>query len=152
MLKKTELSGLWLIWTISILLHALIFFILDDFLESNESVTKVGNPPVLLRTLLYIVAIIGFLIIKLVRYVMIHLSKTMLGNISAKSRYAKTVITSMILAEMLAIFAAILVIRQDEANNLYIFAVLFFLAMAIYRPSNTEYQDIVKTLKSRIND
>ncbi len=108
-----------------------------------------AEPPVLVRTILYGVAIVTFPITNLLRHIMVRLNQTMPGDAPAKSRYLMTVLVSLSLAESPGIYGLVLFILGDDYNTLYIFSLLSLLAMFLYRPKLDEYHAIVETLEQQ---
>lgn len=104
---------------------------------------------VLLRTVFYVLSIIGFPLTNLLRHIMLRLNQTMPGDKSAKQRYLPTVMVSLFFAECIGILGAVMYFLGDDYNTLYIFAVLAGLAVFLYRPKVDEYQLIVAALKDR---
>ncbi|NOR79961.1 MAG: hypothetical protein GQ529_03885, partial [Methyloprofundus sp.] len=98
---------------------------------------------VVIRTILYIVAITTFPVMKFVRHVLLRLNQTMSGNKSPKSRYMLTIIISMLVAESIGIYGFVMYILGDSYNTLYIFIMLSALAMFLYKPDQQEYKTLV---------
>jgi hypothetical protein len=107
---------------------------------------------VLLRTILYVVAIVTFPMTNLIRHIQLRLNQTMplsQGAIAeAKNRYLVTVIVSMSLIESVGIFGFVMFILGDNYNTLYIFSGLSTLGMFLYRPKVDEYAKIVEALST----
>jgi hypothetical protein len=106
---------------------------------------------VLIRTILYVVAIVTFPVTNLIRYIQLRLNQTMpyshVAPISvAKKRYLVTVIVSMSLVESVGIFGFVMFVLGDNFNTLYIFSGLSALGMFLYRPKVDEYARIVEEL------
>ena len=125
---------------------------------------------VLIRTILYIVAIVTFPMTNLIRYIQLRLNQTMpLSHVApeiddcmdaggratqgalaeAKKRYLVTVIVSMSLIESVGIFGFVMFILGDNFNTLYIFSGLSALGLILYRPKVDEYARIVTALTSK---
>ena len=109
---------------------------------------------VLIRTILYVVAIVTFPMTNLIRYIQLRLNQTMpysqnQPGIEAKKRYLLTVIVSMSLIESVGIFGLVMFILGDNFNTLYIFSGLSALGMFLYRPKVDEYARIIKALTSQ---
>lgn len=103
---------------------------------------------VLIRTIFYVLAIIGFPLTNLLRHVQLRLNQTMPGEKPAKQRYLLTVIVSMGLAESVALMGLAMYLLGDGYNTLYIFTVLSVLAVYLYRPKMVEYRGILEALAS----
>ena len=122
---------------------------------------------VLIRTILYVVAIITFPMTNLIRHIQLRLNQTMpLSHIrsefdgcmdaggrathgavaEAKKRYLVTIIVSMSLIESVGVFGFVMFILGDSYNTLYIFSGLSALGMFLYRPKVDEYARIVEAL------
>jgi hypothetical protein len=99
-----------------------------------------------LRTVLYIVAILTFLVMKFVRHVSLQLNLKP-SEKSAKSRYLKTIIISMLMAETIALYGFLMFRLGDGFNTVYIFSILAALAMFLYRPKVEEYRIVLQSIK-----
>jgi len=104
---------------------------------------------IVIRTILYIVAITTFPVMKFVRHVLLRLNQTMSGNKSPKSRYMLTIIISMLVAESIGIYGFVMYILGDSYNTLYIFIMLSALAMFLYKPNQQEYKTLVESLEAK---
>ncbi len=101
---------------------------------------------VVLRTILYVVAILSFPVMKFIRHVLLRLNQSGDGDKSAKMRYLSTIIVSMMIAESIGIYGLLMYILGDSFNTLYIFVGLSALAMFLYQPKKEEYISIVQAL------
>jgi hypothetical protein len=106
---------------------------------------------VLIRTILYVVAIVTFPMTNLIRHIQLRLNQTMpysrdTPRLEAKKRYLVTIIVSMSLIESVGVFGFVMFILGDSFNTLYIFSGLSALGMFLYRPKVDEYARIVETL------
>ena len=106
---------------------------------------------VLIRTILYVLAIVTFPMTNLLRYIQLRLNQTMpyskAAPISvAKKRYLVTVIVSLSLIESVGIFGFVMFILGDGFNTLYIFTGLSALGLFLYRPKPDEYKRIIEAL------
>jgi hypothetical protein len=106
---------------------------------------------VLIRTLLYIVAIATLPLTNLLRYIQLRLNQTMpysntAPRLEAKKRYLVTVIVSMSLIESVGIFGVVMFILGDNFNTLFIFSGIAALGLFLYRPKVNEYAAIVEAL------
>jgi len=109
---------------------------------------------VLIRTLLYVVAIVTFPMTNLIRHIQLRLNQTMpysrdTPRLEAKKRYLVTIIVSMSLIESVGVFGFVMFILGDSFNTLYIFSGLSALGMFLYRPKMDEYARIVDTLTAQ---
>lgn len=103
----------------------------------------------LIRTVFYVLAIIGFPLTNLLRHIQLRLNQTMPGEKPARQRYLLTVIVSMGLAESVALMGLTMYLLGDDYNTLYIFTVLSVLAVYLYRPKADEYRSILEALTNR---
>ncbi len=106
---------------------------------------------VLIRTILYVVAIVTLPMTNLIRHIQMRLNQTMplshiATEIEAKKRYLVTIIVSMSLIESVAVFGFVMFILGDSFNTLYIFSGLSALGMFLYRPKVDEYARIIEAL------
>lgn len=101
---------------------------------------------ILLRTILYVVAIVTLPLTNLIRHIQLRLNQTMPGKKSAKNRYLLTVIVSMTLVESIGIFGLVMFLFGDGFNTFYIFITVSALGMFLYRPKDNEYASIVDAL------
>ena len=109
---------------------------------------------VLIRTILYVVAIVTFPMTNLIRHIQLRLNQTMPYSNEApigvaKKRYLVTVIVSLSLIESVGIFGFVMFILGDNFNTLYIFAGLSALGLFLYRPKVNEYASIVEALTAQ---
>jgi hypothetical protein len=109
---------------------------------------------VLIRTILYVVAIVTFPMTNLIRHIQLRLNQTMpcsrdTPRLEAKKRYLVTIIVSMSLIESVGVFGFVMFILGDNFNTLYIFSGLSALGMFLYRPKVNEYARIVETLTAQ---
>lgn len=104
---------------------------------------------VLIRTILYALAIVTFPLTNLIRHIQLRLNQTMPGDKLSKSRYLLTVTVSMVLVESVGIFGLVMFILGDDFNTLYIFTGLSALGMFLYRPKPDEYHDIIEARNAR---
>ena len=109
---------------------------------------------VLIRTILYVVAIVTFPMTNLLRYIQLRLNQTMpFSSIDlegeAKKRYLVTVIVSMSLIESVGIFGFVMFDLGDNFNTLYNFTGLSALGLFLYRPKVHEYARIIEALTTQ---
>jgi len=109
---------------------------------------------VLIRTILYVVAIVTFPMTNLIRHIQLRLNQTMPYSHEApigvaKKRYLVTVIVSLSLIESVGIFGFVMFILGDNFNSLYIFTGLSALGLFLYRPKLNEYASIVEALTAQ---
>jgi len=111
---------------------------------------------VLVRTILYVIAIVTFPLTNLIRHIQLRLNQTMPcapatheAVAAAKSRYLATVIVSMSLVEVVGIFGLVMFIFGDGFNTLYIFTGLSALGLFLYRPKADEYAEIIAAIAAQ---
>jgi hypothetical protein len=150
---KSDLFLPWLIQGI-MLASLVVYVIVCIFLGDQIQQPLPEEQRVLIRTILYVVAIVTFPVTNLLRYIQLRLNQTMpFSNIDpegeAKKRYLVTVIVSMSLIESVGIFGFVMFILGDNFNTLYIFTGLSALGLFLYRPKVHEYAGIVKALTAQ---
>ncbi|MGR9086226.1 MAG: hypothetical protein ACU841_04030 [Gammaproteobacteria bacterium] len=99
-----------------------------------------------IRSVFYAVAIILFPLTNLIRHVMVRLNQTMPGDKPPKQRYLTTILVTLLLMESVGIMGLVIFLLGDDFNTLYIFSVLVFLGLYLYRPKLDEYSRIVEAL------
>lgn len=111
---------------------------------------------VLVRTILYAVAIVTLPLTNLIRHIQLRLNQTMPCAQTprepvtvAKSRYLVTIIVSMSLVEVIGILGLVMFILGDGFNTLYIFTALSALGMFLYRPKTDEYSEIIDAIAAQ---
>ena len=111
---------------------------------------------VLVRTILYVIAIVTFPLTNLIRHIQLRLNQTMpyspgtQGAVAtAKSRYLVTVIVSMSLVEVVGIFGLVMFMLGDGFNTLYIFTGLSALGLFLYQPKVSEYSEIIDAISAQ---
>ncbi len=142
-------SDLTLHWVVTgIMLCMLISYnIICYTLGAEIQINMAEEQRVLIRTSLYIIAIIMFPLVNLLRYILLRLNQTMPGDNSAKNRYFVTTFVTLALIECIGLFGLVMFILGDEVNSLYIFTVLALLGLFLHRPKMQEYQQIIEALK-----
>lgn len=123
-----------------------VYLLLCYYIGSQWQQNISEEQRVVIRTIFYILAIIGFPMTNLIRHIQLRLNQTMPGNKPAKNRYLLTIIVSMMFAESIGIMGLIMFMLGDDFNTLYIFLLLSALAIFLYRPKEQEYISIVKEL------
>ena len=104
---------------------------------------------IFIRTILYIVAITTFPVMKFMRHVLLRLNQTVKANKTAKSRYLRTIFVSMTVAISIGLYGFAMFVLGDSFNTLYIFTLLSALAMYLYRPKIEEYQAIIESIATK---
>jgi len=149
-------SDLFLPWLIQgVLLASLVVYVIVCITLGDQIQQPLPEAQrVLIRTILYVVAIVTFPMTNLLRYIQLRLNQTMpFSSIDpegeAKKRYLVTVIVSMSLIESVGIFGFVMFVLGDNFNTLYIFTGLSALGLFLYRPKVHEYAGIVKALTAQ---
>lgn len=118
---------------------------------------------ILIRTVLYGIAIVTFPLTNLIRHIQLRLNQTMpLARTThgktdtpvsaheafavAKTRYFITALISMTLIESIGIFGFVMFVLGDSFNTLYIFTGMSALGLFLYRPKLDEYNGIIEAL------
>jgi len=150
-------SGLILPWVIVGMMLAMLaaYIIICHTLGEQLQQPLPEAQIVLVRTVLYAVAIVTFPLTNLIRHIQLRLNQTMprpqaLDEVAvAKSRYLVTVIVSMSLIEVVGVFGLIMFILGDGFNTLYIFTGLSALGLFLYRPKADEYSEIIDAIAAQ---
>jgi uncharacterized membrane protein YbhN (UPF0104 family) len=147
---KSDLISSWLFQGIMIFLLS-IYLIACSFYGDQLQNPMPEAQRILIRSLLYLLAIITFPLTNLIRHIQLRLNQTMPfvnndGRVVAKKRYFFTTMVSMLLIESVGLFGFLMFIWGDTANTLYIFISLSALGMYLYRPKLTEYNSIINAL------
>ena len=103
---------------------------------------------IVIRTVLYTVAIILFPLTNLMRHILLRLNQTMPGPRSASQRYLLTIIITQSMIESIALFGPIMFVLGDDFNTLYIFSILGALGIFLHKPNRSDYNDIIDALSS----
>ena len=148
---KSDLLSAWIVWGSLFFMLAVYIYLCLNF---GQQIRFQGTEkePVLIRTILYVVAIASFPMTNLIRHIMLRINQTMPGDTPAKSRYFTTALVSMSMASTLGIYGFILFLLGDNINTLYIFCSLSALALFLYRPKPEEYCDVIEAVKQMKND
>ncbi|MCX7108035.1 MAG: hypothetical protein NTV66_10785 [Methylococcales bacterium] len=146
-------ADLFLPWVFQgILLTTLLAYIVACFAFGDQiQNTLPDDQRILIRTILYVAAIITFPMTNLIRHIQLRLNQTMpFSGIKpqavAKRRYLVTTIVSMLLIESIGVFGFVMFVLGDNFNTLFIFSGLSALGFFLYRPKLTEYISIVDAL------
>lgn len=127
--------------------YVLIAHFLKADLQSQLALEETQR--VVLRSVLYALAIATLPLTNLIRHIAIRLNQTMPGNTPAKKRYLVTVTVSMALVESVGLYGLIMFMLGDDFNTLYIFISMSALGMVLYRPKPMEYRAIVEALAAQ---
>ena len=144
---KSELVMHWIIFTCMLMMLAgyILFCI---FLGPELQIGIAEDQRIIIRSILYVIAIAAMPLTNLIRHIMLRLNQTMPGKTPAKIRYFITLIVSMSLVEIIGMFGLIMFILGDDYNTLYIFTFISTLGLFLYRPKQAEYITIVDALDS----
>ena len=146
--KNSELTLHWIITLIMLGILIAYNIICHTYATDIQSNTN-EEQRVLIRTIFYIITIILFPLVNLIRYVLLRLNQTMPSDNSAKNRYLMTTIVTLVLIEIVGIFGFILFILGDGYNTLTIFSILATLGIFLHRPKQNEYDQIIDALKKQ---
>ena len=124
-----------------------VYNIICQVLGTDIQINIAEEQRVFIRTVLYVMAIILFPLVNLLRHILLRLNQTMPGNNPAKNRYLMTTIITISLIEVVGFFGFVMFILGDEFNTLYIFSVLGALGLFIHRPREQEYKQIIEALR-----
>ncbi|MDD5460742.1 MAG: hypothetical protein PHG00_03775 [Methylococcales bacterium] len=161
---KSDLILHWVILSIMLVMLAATIIVCQTIGEQLQQPLPEAQR-VLIRTILYVTAIVTFPLINLIRYIQLRLNQTMPYSRSkhdptdivskaiavAKSRYLVTTIVSMALIGSVGVFGFIMFVLGDNFNTLYIFTGLSALGMYLYRPKADEYLRIIEALAAQEN-
>ncbi|MDO9241885.1 MAG: hypothetical protein Q7U30_17890, partial [Methylicorpusculum sp.] len=125
---KADLKVHWILVGLAVL-SLILLLALSKFSGESWRHVMQEDQRVLIRTLFYVLVIIGFPLTNLLRHIMLRLNQTMPGEKTAKQRYLLTVMISLFFAETIAILGGVMYLIGDDDNTLTIFAVLAGLAV-----------------------
>ena len=150
---KTDLILPWIIVGIMLAMLAAFLVVCITFGDQIQQPLPEAQR-VLIRTILYVVAIVTFPLTNLLRHIQLRLNQTMPYSSTApgdvaKNRYLVTVIVSMALIESVGVFGFVMFVLGDNFNTLYIFSGLSALGMFLYRPKVDEYARIVEAFTAQ---
>ena len=131
------------------LLSLIALVVISNIYSDKIQLAMDEQQRVLIRTVLYVVAIMTFPIMKFLRHVLLRLNQKATGNSTPKSRYLLTIIISMAVAESIGIYGFVMFVLGDSYNTLYIFIGLSALAMFLYKPKAEEYRAIIESMENR---
>jgi len=140
-----DLRSHWLI-TGGLLLSLIVYIVVCHVWAEPLQLGVEESQRVMIRTLLYAVAIILFPLTKLLRHILLRLNQTMPGDKSPRQRYLLTIIVCQALIELVGSFGLLMFMLGDGFNTLYIFTVLGGLGLFLHKPDLLEYQAIIQAL------
>jgi len=143
--SHNELAQHWSI--LAIMLSLLISFnVLSHLSVVALAINLSIDQRVFIRTILYILAIILFPLVNLLRYILLRLNQTIPGEMPAARRYLITITLTQVLMEVIGSFGFVMFLLGDGYNTLYIFTLLGALGIFLHRPKQGEYQQISQAL------
>ena len=142
-------SDLTLHWVIVGLMICLLiaYNIICHIISSEIQINIDEDQRIFIRTIFYIITIVLFPVLSLLRHILLRLNQTMPGDKSAKNRYLLTILVTMVFIEIISLFGLIMFILGDHYNTLYIFSVLGALGIFLHRPRQEEYKEIIESLR-----
>lgn len=144
---NSDLTWHW-VYTGLMLALLLAYNIFCHFTEMEIQNIVTEDSRILIRSILYGVAIILFPVVTLLRHILLRLNQTMPGDKLAKSRYLFTIITTLTLISIVGLFGLVMFVLGDGYNTLYVFSVLGILGVFLHKPNQQEYQQIIEALKN----
>ncbi len=140
-----SLFGIWALYVLMLLIPVGMLVFIQFY---GPQYRLSGPSPVSLRSVLYLLVIIGFPLTNLLRHIMLRLNQTMPGSKPAYRRYTQTVLVSLLFGQLVAGLGGMLYLKGDNFDTLVIYVLLSYLALFLYRPKQTEFQQIVNQLNS----
>lgn len=104
---------------------------------------------VIIRTVLYVIAIFLFPLTNLMRYILLRLNQTMPGEKTPEQRYLVTVIVTQSMIEVVTLFGPIMFVLGDDFNTLYIFTLLGAVGIYLHKPKRSEVKSIAEALAAK---
>lgn len=103
----------------------------------------------LLRNVLYALAIITFPLTNLLRHIFLRLNQTQPGEKSAAQRYLLTVIVTQTMIAGVSVFGPLMFALGDDYNTLTIYSVLGLVGIFLHRPKTGELDAITQALVAK---
>ncbi|MCQ8179777.1 hypothetical protein NP603_01530 [Methylomonas sp. SURF-1] len=138
----------WLVCA-AMLLMLIVYNVVCHIWGAELQISVSEERRVLLRSVLYGVAIVLFPLTNLTKHVLLRLNQTMPGPRTAAQRYFTTITVSQALIEWVGLFGPIMIVLGDGFNTLYIFSTMHALGIFLHRPKMAEYHSIVAALPAR---
>jgi len=114
---------------------------------------RIGNlqeaDRILIRTVLYVLAIMLFPLTNLVRHILLRLNQTMPGPTGALQRYFTTIVVTQAMIEIVSTFGLVMFVLGDDFNTLYIFTLLGVVGIYLHKPKLEELESIQDALSRR---
>ena len=145
---RSDLTVHWII-VVTMLILLIGYNIVCHVMASDIQIYLEQQQRILIRTILYAIAIILFPLASLMRHIFIRLNQTMPGSTPAKNRYLITIVVSLCIIETVGLFGFIMFILGDDYNTLYIFSVMSLLGIYLHRPKLEEYEQIIEALREQ---
>lgn len=143
--EKNDLNVHWII-VIAMALTVVAYIFICHYFGSDIQIGLEESQRVLIRTVLYVLAIVTLPLTSLLRHILLRLNQTMPGDNPAKNRYLVTIVMTQVMVEAVAIFGLVMFVLGDEYNTLYIFSVMAGLGIFLHRPKMGEYLRIIEAL------
>jgi len=154
--KEREIlaNGMKVLWTIwgamvaSLVIYMLIPNLIGDQIKMQELPPDVF---ILLRNVLYVVALIELAIIPFIKRITLKSYKAPLNpnqkipgtsNHPATAKYATVMIISLAIAESIAIYGLVLFFLAKDSQSLYLLTAIGAMAMIIHRPKMEELEQL----------
>ncbi|WP_349431844.1 hypothetical protein Q9L42_002680 [Methylomarinum sp. Ch1-1] len=145
---KNRLNMHWMI-VIAMLLTVVVYVFACHYYGQQMQIGVEESQRVLIRTILYVIAIVTFPFATLLRHILLRLNQTMPGDTPAGKRYLVTVVITQAMMETVAIFGLVMFMLGDDYNTLYIFSTMAVLGVFLHRPKMEEYRGIVRALSGK---
>ncbi|WP_031434538.1 hypothetical protein [Methylomarinum vadi] len=146
--SKKDLNPHWMV-VIAFVLFLCGYLFACHYFGSEIQINIADSQRVLIRTILYALAIVIFPVTSLLRYILLRLNQTMPGDKSAKSRYLVTIIVTQAMIGTVAAFGLVMFVLGDDYNTLYIFSSMAALGIFLHRPKFEEYNGIFIFIEER---
>ncbi|ANE53743.1 hypothetical protein [Methylomonas sp. DH-1] len=147
---SAALRSHWLVCA-AMLLMLIVYNVVCQVWGNELQITVSEERRVLVRSVLYAVAIVLFPLTNLTKHILLRLNQTMPGPRTAGQRYFTTIAVSQALIEWVGLFGPIMIVLGDGFNTLYIFSLMHGLGIFLHRPKMAEYRAIVAALSARDN-
>jgi hypothetical protein len=143
--RTNALTLHWLVCGAMLLLllgYNIICFVWADDIRINLPESQ----RIMIRTLLYVIAIALFPLTNLMRHILLRLNQTMPGEKTAEQRYLVTVIVTQSMIGVVSLFGLLMFMLGDDINTLYIFTLMGAVGIYLHKPKQTEFQSIAYAL------
>ena len=146
--KSNRLTPHWLIC--AVMLALLVSYNMICHLWADAIRLNLAEPDrVIIRSMLYLAAIMLFPLTNLMRHILLRLNQTMPGGKTAGQRYLITIIATQAMIEAVSLFGLLMFILGDDFNTLYIFSLLGALGIYLHRPRQAELDTIAYALAEK---